>query len=204
MKNLKIVSFFVLLSCLFFTPKEVEAQRRRGVVKVKRTNVVVHRKASVKPIRARRVAHHRYRHFPRWGKTVRKVGVGYVGIRFGGIGYRFHSGVWYLPKGNKFIVAKAPFGIRVRVLPTGHRRLVIGSKTYYYYYGTYYTKVPDTEEFEVIQPPLGAEVDALPDGYSVVKVNDIEYYKFECTYYEPRINDKNEEYYVVVECPVPV
>jgi len=203
MKNKITIYAILALLCLIAMPEKVEAQRRGGVVKVKRSGVVVKKRAHVRPVRVRRIAHRPYRGLPRWGRTVRTVGLGYRSIRFGGIGYRFHSGVWYRPKGNKFIVAKAPFGVRVRVLPTGHRRLVIGPKTYYYYYGTYYTKVPDSEEFEVIQPPIGAQVDALPEGYTVEKVNDVEYYKFECTYYEPRINDKNEEYYVVVECPVP-
>jgi len=203
MKN-KITLYTILaLLCLIALPEKAEAQRRSGVVKVKRSRVVVKKRAHVRPVRVRRVAHRPYRGLPRWGRTVRTVGVGFRAIRFGGIGYRFHSGIWYKPKGNRFRVVKAPFGVRVRTLPTGYRRVVVGRNTHYYYYGTYYTKVPDSDEYEVIEPPIGAEVHALPDGYEVVTINDIEYYKFECTYYEPRINEKNEEYYVVVECPIP-
>lgn len=200
MKNQKYIYLMTLLLLLFTLPKKAKAQKR--AVKIKRSRVVVHKRTRVRPVRARRVAHYRYRGFPRWGSTVRTVGTGYVGIRFGGIGYRFHKGVWYRPKGKRFVIARAPFGIRVRVLPRGYRRFVLGTNTYFYYYGTYYMKVPDSEEYEVIQAPIGAEVDALPEGYEIVTVNDKEYYNFDGTYYEPRIDDNDGEYYEVVLNPI--
>ncbi|MGI9552012.1 MAG: DUF6515 family protein [Aurantibacter sp.] len=199
MKNKIFIYVILLLTCLLAFPEKVEAQRR-GAVKVKRSRVVVHKRAHVRPIRARRVAHYRYRSLPRWGRTVRTVGVGYVGIRFGGIGYRFHKGIWYKPRGKRFIVAKAPFGARVKILPSGYRKVLVGTNTYFYYYGTYYTQNSDSDAFEVVRPPIGAEVDALPEGYDIVKVNGTEYYKFEDTYYEPRVDD-GMELYVVIRDP---
>ncbi|RKN83523.1 DUF6515 family protein [Ulvibacterium marinum] len=198
-KKNKVFLFVIpLVSCFIMLPKKVEAQRKK-TVRVKRSKVVVHKKIRARPIRGRRVAHYRYRGLPRWGKTVRTVGAGFVGVRFGGIGYRFHNGVWYRPKGRKSIVAKAPFGVRVRKLPIGHQRFVIGAHTYFYYYGTYYAQVVNSEEYQVVIPPLGAAIDALPDGYEIVSINDRDYYKFEDTYYEPRTDNEQIEYYVVIE-----
>ncbi|QLG44387.1 DUF6515 family protein [Costertonia aggregata] len=197
MKN-NIIKYSVLgYMCLLFFTEKVEAQRKSSV-RVKNSRVVVKKRAKVRPVRVKRVAHYGYRGLPSWGKTVRTVSAGFIGVRFGGIGYRFHNGVWYRPKGRKFIVARAPFSVRVRVLPVGYRSVAVGSNTYFYYYGTYYEKVSNKDEYEVIQPPIGAQVDALPEGYEVVEINDKEYFKFENTYYEPIIDNAKMEYYMVV------
>ncbi|MFP2995297.1 DUF6515 family protein [Spongiivirga sp. MCCC 1A20706] len=196
-KNSYII--LIIIAMCFFLPNEIEAQRRKTTV-VKRTTVKrgVTRK---RPVRIRRVAHVRYRHLPSWGRVVKKVGAGYRTIRYRGIGFRFHNGVWYRPKGNRFMVARAPFGIRVRTLPIGYKRFVIGPRPYFYYYGTYYAKVEGTGEYEVVEPPIGAEIDALPEGYNVIEINGQEYCKLENTYYEARIDTDGNDYYVVVEDP---
>ncbi len=190
----------LLLLIAFSFPNEVNAQRRK-VIKRHRVVKVNHRGHS-RPLKVRRVAHVRYRHLPRRGKVIRTLAVGHISIRHSGIHYRFHRGVWYQPRGKKFVVVRAPFGVRIRTLPTGYRRIIIGSRPYFYYYGTFYVKTSDPEtEYEVIDAPIGAEIDALPDGYKVVVVDDYEYYLLDNTYYEARINDNDEEYYIVVKDP---
>lgn len=200
MKNKKIV-FTVLTTLLMlfaFTP-EVAAQKKKNKVK---SHIKQNHKRHFRVNKARRTAHFRYRHLPRRGRTVRTLGVGHIGIRFGGIRFRFHNGVWYKPKGRKFVVVRAPFGARLRVLPVGYRRIVIGPRPYFYHYGTFYIKVDGPEEeYEVVAAPIGAEVDALPDGYKIVKEKGIEYYKLDEVFYEPRINENDEEYYIVVKDP---
>jgi len=196
MKRKNIIAVLsIAIMMLFAYPTEATAQRKKRIVKHR---VKKHRRTHIK---ARRKAHFRYRHLPRRGKVVRTVGAGFFGVRFRGIGYRFHKGVWYRPKGKRFLVTRGPVGIRVAVLPVGFRALHIQSKPYYYYYGTYYVKLEDSEEYEVINAPIGAEVEALPEGYTVVKVNGAEYYKLDEVYYEPRRNEENEEYFVVVKNP---
>lgn len=198
MKSKKIV--FTLLTTLLmlfaFTP-EVAAQKKK--YKVKKHVKQNHKKTAKNRTKVRRVAHYRYRHLPRRGKVVRHVG----GVRIGhrGLNFRFHNGVWYRPHGKRFVVARAPFGIRVRVLPVGFRRIVIGPRPYFYHYGTFYTKVDNIEEYEVVAAPPGAEVDALPDDYEVIKVKEVEYYKLDGVYYEPRSNENDEASYVVVKDP---
>jgi len=200
MKNKKIV-FTVLTTLLMlfaFTP-EVVAQKKKNKVK---SHVKQNHKKHFRPKKAKHIAHrHRYRHLPKRGKVVRKLGTSAVRIGFRGAHFHFHNGVWYRPYKKQFIVARAPFGIRVRVLPVGYRRIVVGPRPYFYYYGTYYVKVENSEEYEVITAPIGATVDALPDGYKIVKVKDIEYYQLDDVYYEPRIDEENKEYYVVVKNP---
>ena len=166
-KSMKIVKFInplLILVCLIAFPEKNDAQQR-NVVKVKqsRTRVV---RGHTRPIRVRRVAHHRYRHLPRWGRTVRTIGPGYLSLRFGGIGYRFHQGVWYRTKEKRFIISRAPIGIRVGVLPIGHRTVTVGTRTYFYYYETYYCKIESSETpYEVVEPPIRATIDALSEGY---------------------------------------
>ncbi|NER17269.1 DUF6515 family protein [Spongiivirga citrea] len=200
MKNFKNISrIAMIISICFFLPNRVEAQLRKTTV-VKQTTVKrgVIRK---RPVKVRRVAHVRYRHLPRWGATVRRIGFGYRTIAYRGVGFRFYKGIWYRPSGRRLVVARAPFGVRVKVLPVGYSRFVIGLRPYFYYYGTFYTKVDGTDEYQVVEPPIGAEIDALPDGYKIVEVNGQEYYKLENTYYEAHIDDNENEYYVVVADP---
>ncbi|MGI9552712.1 MAG: DUF6515 family protein [Aurantibacter sp.] len=193
--------FTVLIALLMFFAFNDDALAQRKKNKVKR-HVKTHHKRHFRPVKARRAAHYRYRHLPRRGKIVRRIGVGGVRIGFRGLHFHFHNGVWYRPHGKRFITARAPLGIRVRVLPLRYRRLVIGPRPYFYHYGTFYIKVDGPEEeYEVVAAPIGAEVDGLPDGYKIVKERGVEYYKLDDVFYEPRINENNEEYYVVVKDP---
>ena len=188
-----------LLLLFFAFPKKAVAQKR--AIKVKHSRVVIHKRTRVRPIRTGRVAHYRYRNFPRWGTKVTSVGAGFVSIRFRGVGYRFLKGIWYRPKGKRFVVGRAPIGIRVKVLPQGFRRLVVDNRAYFYYYGTYYTKIPNTAEYEVVKAPIGGMIKELPEGYKIIKVDGIAYYKFEDTYYEPKVNDQDDAYFKVVKTP---
>ncbi len=215
MKN-RFVPFLLILIIALFSLNTVYAQRgkhkkhpHRPVVKAKPKRRAAVRKPAVvrahkRNARARRVAHVRYAHLPKRGARVTVVS-GARSIRFRKVNYRFHNGVFYKPVGSSLVVHRAPIGIRIKVLPTKHRRIIVGPRTYYYYYGTYYAKTPDTskdgDEYEVIDAPMGAEVDALPEGYTVETINGNDYYVLDSTYYEPRINDSNEEYYVVVAKP---
>ena len=58
---------------------------------------------------------------------------------------------------------------------------MLGPRTYYYYYGTFYCQRGN--EYEVIDAPEHAVVDALPDGYEVVEKNGVEYYFLDGVYY---------------------
>ena len=194
MKNTFIffISFFIITA--------INAQNNRHRHRNHKRNVV-HKKHK-RIVKARRTAHIKYKGLPARGVLVSNVGTGFTSIKFGGVGYRFHKGIYYKMRGSKFVVVRAPIGIRIKTLPVGHRRLLINRRPYFYYYGTYYQKSEEnTGTYEVVDAPLGAEVDSLPEGYKIVTANEREYYMLDNVYYEPRINDQDEEYYVVVSDP---
>lgn len=218
MKNLSVTMLMLLL---MFMVTNADAQRRtkdskrtnrtvrKKVVRrtavasprnVKTTRRVVHKPAPRVRVTRTRVVHHNYRHLPRRGAVVATMPAKAVIIRHGGVGYRFHSGVWYRPKGTQWIVTRPSRGIRVQILPVGHRRVVLGPKVYYYYYGTYY--VQQDQGYEVVNAPMGAEVGSLPDGYNVVTVNKETYYELDDIYYMPSLGEDGEEILVVVENPM--
>ncbi|MEX0291140.1 MAG: DUF6515 family protein, partial [Flavobacteriaceae bacterium] len=161
MKTTKNKARFLTLlmaSLMFsFAASETQAQKKKN--KVKRHVKQNHTRKAKSRAHVRRAAHYKYRNLPRRGKVVRKVGGTRIGFR--GTNFRFYKGVWYRPYGKRFIVARAPLGIRVRVLPVGFRRIVIGPRPFFYHYGTFYVKVKNSEEYEVVAAPIGAEIDAL-------------------------------------------
>lgn len=186
-----------ILICFSFTNNAI-AQHKKYKVK---QHVKKHHKRHFRPSQAKPVAHYKYSYRGKRGKVVRKVGVGFTGIPFRGVHFRFHRGVWYKPRGKRFVVIAAPLSIRVRVLPIGYKKIRVGARPYYYYYGTYYQKAENSDEYEVVAAPVNAEVDALPKGYKIVKVRGLEYYKLDNVYYEPKITDNDERFYVVVNDP---
>ncbi len=157
-----------------------------------------HKKAR-KRVKRTRVVHYHYRHLPRRGVTVTSVHKSAVIIKHGGIGYRYHQGIWYKPYGSQWVVARAPHGVRVKVLPGTHRKFVIGPNHYYYYYGTYYLK--QNNIYTVVEAPIGAAIGSLPEGAKTITVNGNVYYELDGVYYMPSKDDKGEEVLVVVENP---
>ncbi len=196
MKNTISILLLSLLFC-FACPTEITAQKRRKAVKK-------HIAKRHKVRKAKHISRIRYRNLPRRGKVVRKLGAGFVNIRFRGSNLFVHNGVWYRPTTrNRYIVIKAPIGVRVRRLPLvlAQPRIMVGTNVYYYYYGTYYQKAADTEEYVVVEPPIGAKVDALPEDYETVEVNGMVYYRLDGVYYEYVDNEGEAPYFLVTKAP---
>jgi hypothetical protein len=145
------------------------AQRRRHRAVV-RHDVRVRHKVVV------RKAHVRYAHLPRWGAVVATAPVAAVVIKTHPNPYYFHDGVYYTPRQGVYKVVRPARGIRVSALPVGFRRIVVGPRHYFYYYGTFYNQINDTEQYETIDAPVGAVIDALPDGYDIKTIKGEEYY----------------------------
>src|SRR3981081_1058716 len=57
----------------------------------------------------------------------------HVSLGFGGGFDGYSRGIFYRPYGSYFSLTLPSFGIRVRVLPTGYRRIYAGPHEYYYY-----------------------------------------------------------------------
>jgi hypothetical protein len=191
MKKLKILtSFFLLLfAVLAIQPADAQVRRRAKKVKVvKRNHVTV---VKVHP-RVTRRAHIRYAALPRWGAVVATYPAGALMIRSAAHPFYFHNGIYYAARHNSYVVVRPALGLRIRVLPVGYRRIVVGPRVYFYYYGTFYSKADNSEEYEVTAAPEGAIVDALPEGYEVKTIDGNEYYELDGVYYA-EVDDSNFE-----------
>ena len=78
--------------------------------------------------------------YPKHGTVVTKVHKSKVVVHHK-VNYRFADGVWYKPRGKKFVVCAAPVGVQVRHLPRGNKvvKLKNGRKAYKYK-GVWYKK----------------------------------------------------------------
>jgi hypothetical protein len=178
---MKMKTFFRLFFFMFLFAAFSQATNAQRGQRITRVKVVKTPRVKVVTVRTHvtRRAHIRYAALPRWGAAVTVVPAGAIVIN----SYHFHNGVFYTKRNNGFVVVHPARGIRIHVLPVGYRTIIIGPRTYYYYYGTFYTKVVNAEEFEVVEAPEGAIVDALPDGYEVKTVGGNEYYILDGVYY---------------------
>jgi hypothetical protein len=186
MKNYTIFTAVLLfVFAIAGIPEKVDAQSRgRGRNRVTKVRVVRHTTAVVRiHPRVVRRAHIRYAQLPRWASVVTILPVGAVIIESRVNPYYFHRGIYYTHRANGYVVVRPAAGIRIRVLPVGYRPVIVGPRHYYYYYGTFYSRVDNNDEYEVVDAPAGAIVDALPDGYEVKTVNDTEYYVIDGVYY---------------------
>ena len=93
-------------------------------------------------------------------------------------------------------------GLRLKGLPIGYRIIPVGEKNYFYYFGTFYGQVENSDNYEVVTPPETAIVDGLPDGYTIRKIDGIEYYYLNGTYYAevdaPKLEGKTGYEVVVI------
>jgi len=197
MKNQSLIARIIgILTLIFCLSYSTDAFAQRKAAKAHHAKRVHHRKAVKK-----HAAHHHYRHLPRRGAVVISVHRSAVVITFRGIRFHYHAGIFYKPKGTAYVIVRPPIRVRISVLPVGHRRIVIGPRVYFYYYGTFYVKAADKDEYEVVDAPVGAQVDAIPDGYETKNINDEKYYVLNDVYYTPKDTDDGETLYEVVESP---
>ena len=135
---------------------------------------------------------------PHWGYAYKVAPRHAYVVPHSGVRYYYNSGIFYKQHGPKYVIVRAPIGLRVKVLPTNNIRFVHGGRTFYYYYGTYYARTSNNE-YITVDPPLGARIDALPDGYIKVIIEDRTYYEFEGTLYKAVIDEYGDVWYEVVK-----
>ena len=68
--------------------------------------------------------------YPRYGTVVTTVHKPKI-YKFHGIKYRFAAGVWYKPYGRRYVVCAAPVGIKINVIPRGHKIVYVRGKRFY-------------------------------------------------------------------------
>lgn len=104
-------------------------------------------------------------------KVIRKLPPQHVKVMVGKKPFYIHAGVFYHRGSSGYSVVRGPVGARLKVLPRGHRTIVIGGLDYFVYFGTYYRYFPEDRVYVVVAPPveqLDADVITLLDGESLV------------------------------------
>ena len=96
-----------------------------------------------------RFGHNHY--YPSRGYEVRALPRDRVVV--GGGRYFYSGGVWYAPRGPRFVVVGPPIGFYVPVLPAFYTTVWFGGVPYYYANDTYYQWVPSQNQYEVVAPP---------------------------------------------------
>lgn len=127
-------------------------------------------------------------------RTVIVHGGGWVHGGYPGY-YRYHHG-WRPYYGYYY----PPLGFYVSALPFGYFTLGAAFGPMYYYGGSYYAPVDDSnqdEGYKVVDAPVGALVPDLPDGATEVQVNGQPYYDVNGTYYQEVMTDNGRRYKVV-------
>ena len=166
------------------------------------------KRVSYKTIKPKWKAPHYHYGYKR--KTLPKAS---ISIRLGNINFRYNSGIFYRPHKHGFVVVKAPIGARIKVLPAGYRRIIIGPTVYFVLHDTYYIHDDKHNEYEVVDEPekyaeivqdsylkLGTIIKQLPAGSEVEYVNGEQYFSDGVHYFVMVIHqDKGNIAYKVVE-----
>lgn len=104
------------------------------------------------------------RYYPPRGALVPALPDGYRHYRHGGSSYFMQGGVWYAPRGPRFVVVAPPVGLVVGVLPMFHTTLWFGGIPYYYADDVYYRWRPDLGGYAVVDPPGTEDSTPPPTG----------------------------------------
>ena len=125
----------------------------------------VHKPGVRKPVLKKRVVY-------KTGALVRNVPVNSISLRFGGVSFVFHDGLYYRHVKQGYKVVRPPVGLRVNHLPAGYERLVMRGSTYYFAQGIYY--VFEDGAYRVIDEPAYLDDEYVTEDNSVV-ANSLEY-----------------------------
>jgi hypothetical protein len=95
--------------------------------------------------------YHLDRSYPARGQEIRALPRDHRVVVHGGSRYYFSSGVWYRPRGPRFIITAPPFGLFVPFLPPYYATIWVGGIPYYYANEVYYAHRGDG--YVVVEPP---------------------------------------------------
>ena len=120
-----------------------------------------------------------------------------VVIRHQNYNYHYHNGYYYRPYGTSYHMIGAQYGIRINVLPVGYYSWNIGSNPFYYYEGTYYTPIPQSNQYQVTKPPVGTIVPSIPEDYNEVVRNGENLYEVNGILYKAIVVNNANSFEVV-------
>lgn len=109
------------------------------------------------------------------GAVVQRAPAKGVSLRFGGLSFIFHDGLYYRNYKQGYKVVRPPVGLTVRYLPAGYERIVARGLTYYFAQGIYY--VFDDGAYRVINEPSDTLIyqdDVYNAGGSTIVAHSVE------------------------------
>jgi hypothetical protein len=95
--------------------------------------------------------YHLDRSYPARGQEIRALPGDHRVVVHGGARYYFSGGVWYRPRGPRFIITAPPFGLFVPFLPPYYATIWVGGVPYYYANEVYYAHQRDG--YVIVEPP---------------------------------------------------
>ena len=98
----------------------------------------------------------RYNHnhyYPARGSWVREVPGEHIVIARDRERFYSGGGIWYAPRGPRFLVVAPPIGVFVPILPPFYTTVWIGGIPYYYANDAYYVWRDSAHGYEVVEPP---------------------------------------------------
>lgn len=99
--------------------------------------------------------------WPKPGRVVPTLPMGYVPIFFHGAELFFHLGIFYRAQGHQYIAIQPPTGVVVKSIPANSALYNYDGTQLYYCEGTYYRQVP--EGYMVTEQPVNTANYADPD-----------------------------------------
>lgn len=120
---------------------------------------------------------------------------GYQTIRHGGRDYLYNGTSFHIFSNGRYIPVVPPVGLRIRILPPDHIRIVVGRDVYFYNAGIFFA--PYRNDFVIIEPPIGAVIYDLPFNAYRVKIRGRIYYEWHGTLFR-RIHTKYGAGFIVV------
>ena len=161
MKNrLNFIVMLLILSCsLNLQAQNAKKNKRKSGQKVVITSKVKH-----------------YKTLPNWKTKATVAPVGLKPISHNGFTYHLKDGIYYRHINNQYVIVKPPVGIRISVIPKAYTKILFNGIPYYYYYGTFYSYIPEENVYETIAPPIGARVDVLPNGLIETVIDGITFW----------------------------
>jgi len=205
MKKMIIISF---LAVLVYVPS-TWADRWDGFDKGQRDHRIkkAQKKHVIKPHIRRPVTHRPHKRRP----IVHHLHPSASHVRYGGLKYRYHNGIFYRPHRRGYRIVPAPIGAIIHALPIGYTKIFIKHRPYYRYNNVYYEPIRNNG-YRVVEAPreyvtnsydvtyqyqVGDIALNLPNGAVEVFINGRRYYEAEGRYFK-RVRQDGRVVYEVV------
>jgi hypothetical protein len=108
--------------------------------------------------------YHHDHYYPSHGYVAREAPRGAVIVNHYDRHYWYGGGVWYAPRGPRWVVVAPPIGVFVPLLPPFYTTVWFGGIPYYYANDAYYLWRDRERGYEVVEPPPEAAVSTEGPG----------------------------------------